>query len=330
MARTTPPRPVNMAEVFPELAGMTRTTTRLHPRRGAPTVEQSSVGGPLLWPAEEPWPRCHDCHQDRYRFSVPLTPLHEIRAARGLATDEPGPLRAEESEALRRSRQGLRIGEFLPNQVPLLPVAQLYAAEIPDLACPPDTDLLQVLWCPFDHEDDYTPNVWLYWRRASDIEQVLLDPPEPALVGNDDYVPRPCVLHPERVTEFPPSDQLPEDLSEQILQWEAGKVAKYQYDLSVPPGWKVGGWNATWTFRDPEPLHCEECGAGVGPLMAVDDREWDGGSRSWRPVEDNEKTDRESRQSVQNSTQIDIGRGYTLQIYCCSRDRTHPCVTAMQ
>ncbi|MEY2231333.1 hypothetical protein [Streptomyces sp. BF23-19] len=51
MTRTTPPRPFDVASVFPELAGMSRTATRLHPRPGAPTVHESSVGGPLLWPA---------------------------------------------------------------------------------------------------------------------------------------------------------------------------------------------------------------------------------------------------------------------------------------
>ena len=34
MARTTPPRPMDITEVFPELAGMARTATRLHPSIG--------------------------------------------------------------------------------------------------------------------------------------------------------------------------------------------------------------------------------------------------------------------------------------------------------
>ncbi|MFD7929136.1 hypothetical protein [Streptomyces sp. NPDC059742] len=51
MTRTAPPRPLDVASVFPELAGTSRTATRLHPRPGAPTVHERSVGGPLLWPA---------------------------------------------------------------------------------------------------------------------------------------------------------------------------------------------------------------------------------------------------------------------------------------
>ncbi|GAA2417965.1 hypothetical protein GCM10010420_55450 [Streptomyces glaucosporus] len=58
MPRTTPPRPVDIAAVFPELAPLARTAVRLHPRPGAPTAADNSVGGPLLWPADEPWPTC--------------------------------------------------------------------------------------------------------------------------------------------------------------------------------------------------------------------------------------------------------------------------------
>jgi hypothetical protein len=58
MTRTTPPRPVDIAAVFPEIASLARTATRLHPRPGTPGVRDSSVGGPLLWPSGEPWPVC--------------------------------------------------------------------------------------------------------------------------------------------------------------------------------------------------------------------------------------------------------------------------------
>ena len=37
-------------------------------------------------------------------------------------------------------------------EVPPVPVAQLLADDVPDLPFPSGTDVLQVLWCPFDHE----------------------------------------------------------------------------------------------------------------------------------------------------------------------------------
>jgi hypothetical protein len=62
MTRTTPPRPVDVATVFPALAPLARIATRLHPRPGNPLPQDSSVGGPLLWPASEPWPHCGGPH----------------------------------------------------------------------------------------------------------------------------------------------------------------------------------------------------------------------------------------------------------------------------
>lgn len=56
MARTTPPRSVDVAAHLPELAPLARTAVRLHPRPGDPTPADSSIGGPLWWPAAEPWP----------------------------------------------------------------------------------------------------------------------------------------------------------------------------------------------------------------------------------------------------------------------------------
>lgn len=48
--------------MFPELVPLARPAIRLHPRPGSPSVRDSSVGGPLLWPAGEPWPHCADAH----------------------------------------------------------------------------------------------------------------------------------------------------------------------------------------------------------------------------------------------------------------------------
>ncbi len=53
-----PPRPVDLVATFPELAPQARTTTRPHPRPGVPAPQDSSIGGPLLWPVSEPRPHC--------------------------------------------------------------------------------------------------------------------------------------------------------------------------------------------------------------------------------------------------------------------------------
>lgn len=64
MTRTTPPRPVDLAEEFAALRSCAGTATRLHPRPGAPTAADSSIGGPLLWPSDEPWPVCAGEHRE--------------------------------------------------------------------------------------------------------------------------------------------------------------------------------------------------------------------------------------------------------------------------
>lgn len=80
MQRNTPPRPLDIESLFPELAAHRGTTTRLHPRPGRPDVSQSSVGGPMLWPADEPWPVCPEVHdRGRGRRTEDIRPGREVR-----------------------------------------------------------------------------------------------------------------------------------------------------------------------------------------------------------------------------------------------------------
>ncbi|GAA2999066.1 DUF1963 domain-containing protein [Actinokineospora diospyrosa] len=44
----------------PGIEAHARTATRLHPLAGTPTSADSHVGGPMRWPADEPWPYCAD------------------------------------------------------------------------------------------------------------------------------------------------------------------------------------------------------------------------------------------------------------------------------
>ncbi|MEW2415025.1 DUF1963 domain-containing protein [Streptomyces sp. NPDC046866] len=84
--RTTPARPVDVEQLFPELAPYRREALRLHPRPGAPTARDSSVGGPLLWPAEESWPVCTEEHYEPespelHEAGVALLPIVQVRRA---------------------------------------------------------------------------------------------------------------------------------------------------------------------------------------------------------------------------------------------------------
>ncbi|MFI9771290.1 hypothetical protein ACIHJG_31085 [Streptomyces sp. NPDC052415] len=100
----------------------------------------------------------------------------------------------------------------------MLPVAQLYVRDVPQLRPPGDcgADLLQV-WCPFDHPpESYMPRTALVWRSAADVTDILTSPPEPPVEELDVYVPEPCVLAPEQVTEFPSLVGLGKDLRAEL------------------------------------------------------------------------------------------------------------------
>ncbi|MCX4743949.1 hypothetical protein OG455_00210 [Kitasatospora sp. NBC_01287] len=343
MTRTTPPRPLDITAEFPELAGLARTATRLHPTPGAPTVHDSSVGGPLLWPTDEPWPYDEPGYPP-YKPLPTLADVHQVRALLTQAWARPrGPreslLTVQEKEAVERLCAG-HDPELLPSgPQPLIPLVQLYARDVPALAFPHGTDLLQIVWAPRYGIEGCSTNVQLRWRLASQVRQVLRTPPEPAYVECDDHVPQPCLLHPEPVRELPPGHLLDQDLEERVYDWCAQHSVSYQRDLSVAPGWKAGGWPAPFTFRDPpesesdDERHCGECGAPLEALLTIDSSEWDGANGSWRPTEEGPGAAElvgHPYQSLREPTMMTIGRGYTLQIYNCTATPSHLPRTIMQ
>ncbi|QLH22170.1 hypothetical protein [Streptomyces sp. Rer75] len=330
MTRTTPERPVDIEAMFPELAEYRRTTTRLHPRPGSPEPHKSSVAGPLLWPADEPWPMCEAVHE-KGRGEL----LSDVRLERRILDeawrrDSPrGP-----SEAERATLAGLVEGLHLPDlrdddPIPLLAAAQLFTRDVPDLTGPEGCDLLQVFWCPFEvHGTDRTMDVVLKWRRSQEVGDILTDNPEPAVVGRAECVPNPCVLHPEQVVEHEWPELLSEGVQERIDAWEEDLIdaaaeedayeLTYTHDLSIAPGWKVGGF-ARWGLTGPARIDCS-CGAPMRPLLTVSDQEWDWGSLTWVPLEDREVVD---AMGANDPTGVYVGRGQ-MRIFTCPVDPTHP------
>jgi hypothetical protein len=346
--RTTPPRPLDVEALFPELAAYRGTTTRLHPRPGSPDASASSVGGPLLWPADEPWPVCAEPHGRRFgRRPADIRQARQLVAARW-AHDPRSPLTEEERRLLDELRREHRVPqESVGAPVPMLALAQLYRRDVPDLpAGPGDCDLLQVFWCPFDAHGPtgYGMALDLRWRRSWKVAEVLATLPQPQLVGFDGYVPEPCMLHPEQVVTYPFAGLLPEELRERIYAWEdslmdedldeevdldeeaeqsaeedAAEPVGYQYDLSIPPGWRVGGF-ASWHATDPCPMDCPACATPMELLLTVDSSEWDGGSGSWRPVEDHGLPPH----PFAAPTHVTVGRSGELNIFACPTDPEHP------
>lgn len=330
MTRTTPPRPIDIEAVFPELAAHRGTTTRLHPRAGRPGVGDSSVGGPMLWPTDEPWPTCSKVHGlERGRRPGDIHQARQLQAAAWARESDPY-LREDEQQLMRelaREYPSIELGQTVP--MPLLAVAQLYRRDVPDLvAGPGDCDLLQVFFCPFDVHgpDGWDLLIHLRWRQSADVAQVLDFQPRPPVIGWDGYLPEPCSLHPEQATTHPYLGCLPEGLQAGIEAWErnlktdeASSAVGYQYDLSIPPGWRVGG-PASWHATEPYPMDCGSCATPMELLLTVDSTEWDGGSGSWKPLEDQGLPDHGFPEAP---TQVEAARGGQLNIFHCPQDAQH-------
>ncbi|MEV4937764.1 hypothetical protein [Streptomyces zaomyceticus] len=355
MTRTTPPRPVDIEALFPALASYRRTATRLHPRHGTAKPEESSVAGPLLWPADEPWPVCTAVHPKGTGHA-----LSDVRLRRRIQDEARGrDFTVEEQRLLDGMTRGNHAPELRDDApLPMLAVAQLHTRDVPDLVGPEGHDLLQVFWCPFEvHGPDRTLDVVLRWRRSADVGAVLSPQPEPPVAGREECVPTACVVHPEQVVEHPYAGLLDEELQEEIDAWEEGLLDEedesedaydsstpanyatyeeyeaamaaaraqepeeidYMSDLSIAPGWKVGGF-ASWHLTDPAPVDCAACGTPMPPLLTVAAVECDGASRSWLPVEDREAAD---DPRVIDPVGVYLGRGL-MRVHTCPADPAHP------
>ncbi|MFE9815853.1 hypothetical protein [Streptomyces sp. NPDC005773] len=343
---TTPPRPFDVTALFPQLAPLARTATRLHPRPGSPTVHDSSVGGPLLWPADEPWPHCDEPH-DRHTDSAVLSPddvrlLRRNRVAIAARRHLGRPASRPTPEELADAERVLQGRPWSEGPIPLLPVAQLYARDGHFPAGPDGADLLQVLWCPFNHPAD--PRTALFWRSAAAVTDVLDTPPEPTAIRSQSYLPEPCLLAPERITEYPHYMELDEELRQELGdpgQWHAAGWALdtsdaadlqefYRNELAYAPGWKTGGWS-TWGLSDPRPRPCPACGTEALPLLSIATTEWNHGSKSWAPEEERTNpTPLPAGYPPANFTRINIADGSTLQLHTCPADPSHPHIELAQ
>ena len=158
---------------------------------------------------------------------------------------------------------------------PLLPVAQLTAADFPETPFPRRTDLMQVLWCPADHaEAGYAPLPRIFWRKAASIRDRLKRMPASENVEKQDYVVCPCRLNPERVIEFPHGDEFDTRLRTVLaeVENEYTKVVDYFRSLGPATGWKVGGW-IDWIHWPKYPV-CDSCGKPMQHLLTISSSEW--------------------------------------------------------
>jgi hypothetical protein len=150
----------------------------------------------------------------------------------------------------------------------LVPVLQLRADAFPEVGFPPGKDLLQVLWCPREHERCWAKPS-LFWRRRDAVDKPLAAMPVDE-AAYPRYVPQQCRLFPERVIELPSPHELG-PLLEKLDDWNRrerkfpGKQMESVVGEATPYlGWKVGGW-PDWV-QGPEVPVCE-CGRPMELLL---------------------------------------------------------------
>ncbi|GAA3884561.1 hypothetical protein GCM10022243_56690 [Saccharothrix violaceirubra] len=202
MGFTTPDKPVDVAALFPELAGLTRTAVRLYPRRGETTAQESSLGGPLLWPANEPWPVCgDDDHMADAGVPVPVVAAPLVSVAQFYSRDVPElpfPEGTDVCQVLWCPRG------HEPYYTPRFRVLWRDSASVAEVAVAPEPD-----------------------REHSDVDFL----PNPCRIAPERVVEYP------QLRELP-SD----GLRERIVAWEREQKWDYSEHLSAAPGTKVGGW----------------------------------------------------------------------------------------
>ncbi|MBO1334836.1 DUF1963 domain-containing protein [Streptomyces sp. VRA16 Mangrove soil] len=223
---TTPP--TELEQDIPELVGLARTSVLLLDVPGAPeppTPADSSIGGPLLWPADEPWPYCERAdHDAAWPHTTP--------------PDHP---------------------------VPTVAAVQLYAHDVPELPFPEGTDVLQIIWCALLHDDtvDYSPVPTLYWRTAEKVRAAGIlpatDVPAPAEGEYDDgFLPTARRVRPTKTREYPHQD-LPDRFADATRSRIAAAEARHNtpYTEWCALQTKVGGYPA-WC----QPPDWPSCDAG--------------------------------------------------------------------
>jgi hypothetical protein len=212
----------------------------------------------------------------------------------------------------------------------MLPVAQLHVRDVPGLPAPAGTDLLQVLWCPLDHPPQtYMPRTALFWRSCASVTDILTAPPGPPEVQSDHYVPEPCLLAPEQITEYPSPLELSEELRGPLGNWSTWQAANagvdssyescpeefYRDNLSVAPGWKAGGWTS-WGLTDPISQFCPACDTKMDPLLTIATFEWDDSTRGWIPDEDQTRTGPSTAHTrPQDQALIDFFRARGIEVH---------------
>lgn len=359
MISTVPPRRALLLAEFPELLDYARTAVRLHPRPGSPSAHSSIVGGPMLWPVAEPWAMCAAEHAVEVKRVVMLSDAEAAerhaklkqrldamlaQLAGHVPEDRLAQLREARAEHLAAdppTAHEIRMttgGGIFPEPVVMAPVVQFFHRDAPGLPFPDGAELLQILWCPGDHQGKLGPQPIARWRTAAQLDTAEESFPELNHVAWDNWRITPCDVHPEPLMEFPPICNagpsnngvelfgiLPADLEHRLRRRDQERIDENDqyFRLVEAPGWKLGGWEIS--MPEPDHLRTCPCGASMRPLLHVADGE---ALNHWVPKSEPDFTWGDpTRWRDQEPTGTSIGRNGLYWILACTKDPTHELVT---
>jgi hypothetical protein len=226
--------------------------------------------------------------------------------------------------------------EAHPLPMPMVPVLQLWARDVPQIVMRPETDVVQLLWCPHMHDiwsdADYGPAVRLYWRDSTEVVRPAVTRPTVQDRMLPHLILRPCTVHPEEIQEYPdmsdadPSQLEAVGLGAYVDGWS------YAYHLGNAPGAKAGGW-PSW-HQDPDWPECS-VGHRMEHLLTVASWEFDGESwRTWVPLEDLVVAGDGSTRPAQSSNDVGpgilLGDGGDLFLFVCRRCEDWPIAKRVQ
>ena len=143
--------------------------------------------------------------------------------------------------------------------------------------------------------------------------------PPPNWVGSE-YLPLPCELHPEQVTDYPHLYEFTIFQQARINRIADWYGIDYFDDFGAAPGSKVGGWVA-WELRREYPL-CT-CGEEMTHLVTIASAEFEPES-SWQVVSDLPGPTIEERQP----SGLAIGDAGSYFVFTCLRCPDRP-ITAL-
>ncbi|MFG2329811.1 hypothetical protein ACGFMM_09295 [Streptomyces sp. NPDC048604] len=223
------PSAEEIVAAVPGLVAHGRAAVVFVPERGEPGVRESSVGGPLLWPAGEDWPCCSFADEQGGYGELEASAM--VPVVQVFKNDAPGPWWPEGADVFQLL--------WCPN-VHLDP--------------------------PAPHEDA-GPVVEVRWRRAADVGDVLVVPPAPVRQEDEEFglSPRACTLTPVPLVDFPSTYELPDELVPEVERLIRNTGGDSKDVITRVGGFKLGGW-PSWGITDPFECRCDTCGS-VMPLL---------------------------------------------------------------